>query len=459
MRICLSAVSTTVLALALGSVSASAMASPVQGTFDDSEAQNATSAQQTAPIVIKKIDSNAPAPPVREDDSYVADITVNAYTVDLADKALQACLERNCPPDEDIAASIALANAQFLVGQYRDSRLTLFGSKGRNKKHAKDYPAPVSQLYSAEATIALHLGYSRDHERAARLSRDILRDYSPEDNARLWISEMRLADARLTRGEWRSALRIFASVRDKAAQAGNFEIAASADIRRLAIELARVQRLNDKQEDVRNITQAASQYASDDRLSAPVQRVALGIAQRAAETLSEAYDTSETDIPFAVAPALTAQGQPILIHPEKFSVSSLFTSRQVNGDGEVTRLGIFLDENRNAATGISFEGIWADFAFLINPDGSVGEVSVAQNEGYGYWHKKAREAIATRVYAPLPAFEDGKPRAMYITERWTFTSRYLDGDGTNWFPSRIQRRSPSPSIEKIQIAFEDVDAD
>src|SRR5262245_36358550 len=74
-------------------------------------------------------------------------IVVIGQRIDDASADLQSCLARACKPDEDIAATLRLAETQLLAGKYRDARKTLLSSLGRNEEFAMAYPVPVSELY------------------------------------------------------------------------------------------------------------------------------------------------------------------------------------------------------------------------------------------------------------------------------------------------------------------------
>ena len=90
-------------------------------------------------------------------------IIVTGQRIRDAEAALRDCLARHCAPDKDIDATLALAEAQILDGDYRDARTTLLHSLGRNKDEAKRYPVPVSDLYRANAKVAANLGFDRDY--------------------------------------------------------------------------------------------------------------------------------------------------------------------------------------------------------------------------------------------------------------------------------------------------------
>src|SRR4051812_26712954 len=96
--------------------------------------------------VLSLLLANAPVAALdRNSDSK--DILVIGRQIADLQAALQACLAKQCPPDEDIAASLALAESQLLDGKYPDARKTLLGALKRNRRQADAYPVPVSDLY------------------------------------------------------------------------------------------------------------------------------------------------------------------------------------------------------------------------------------------------------------------------------------------------------------------------
>src|SRR5688500_2058437 len=67
---------------------------------------------------------------------------------------LAACLARRCPTNEDVDASLALAEALFLTGDYGEARQTVRASIGRNHRRAAGFPEPVSDLYRAHTRLS-----------------------------------------------------------------------------------------------------------------------------------------------------------------------------------------------------------------------------------------------------------------------------------------------------------------
>src|SRR4051812_17699393 len=85
-------------------------------------------------------------------------IVVTGRSLQDTERALRECLARKCPPNEDIAASLAHAENLFVAGKYGDARRVTLAAVGRNHRYRKTYPIDVSGLYRANARIAAHLG-------------------------------------------------------------------------------------------------------------------------------------------------------------------------------------------------------------------------------------------------------------------------------------------------------------
>ena len=75
-----------------------------------------------------------------------------------AESDLAACLARECPPTEEVEASLQASVEQFADGRYDDARRTLQQAIRRNRDHGPELPGPVSSLYATLATVAEHLG-------------------------------------------------------------------------------------------------------------------------------------------------------------------------------------------------------------------------------------------------------------------------------------------------------------
>ncbi len=133
--------------------------------------------------------SSASLPPTPRDD-----IVVVGRAITEARQSLDACLARHCPPNEDIDATLALAESQLVAGKYRDARSTLQHSLGRNKREADAYPVPVSDLYRANGKVAANLGYDDDYNRSTWGIYRTLRHGLPDAKDRHYSALMEVAE-------------------------------------------------------------------------------------------------------------------------------------------------------------------------------------------------------------------------------------------------------------------------
>ena len=93
-----------------------------------------------------------PAPALAQQAAPGQNITVTGVRIQDYRDRLAACLARNCPVNEDVDATLALAEALFLNGEYREARERRRASLGRNRDaRPRSFPEPVSDLYRVDA--------------------------------------------------------------------------------------------------------------------------------------------------------------------------------------------------------------------------------------------------------------------------------------------------------------------
>src|SRR5207253_3050417 len=99
-------------------------------------------------------------------------VTVTGQRVQVYRDRLAACLARHCPVNEDVDATMALAEVLFLNGHYEEARRFVLRSLDRNHRAALTYPEPVADLYRVNSRLARHIGHDGQ---AARSTVNILR--------------------------------------------------------------------------------------------------------------------------------------------------------------------------------------------------------------------------------------------------------------------------------------------
>jgi tetratricopeptide (TPR) repeat protein len=363
---------------------------------------------------------------------------------------LQACIARNCPPNEEIDAALALAEIQLVSGEYRDARSTLLRSLKRNKDEAKRYPIPVSDLYRANGKVAAHLGYDQDYYRSTFGIYHTLKNGLPSEDSRKYSALMEVAEMNYrTRGHERA--RIYYDLVAKRARAdGRPDIAAIAELRSAIRHLPPGSTWQ-----LSAINRIAGLQGKEMR--APVLEARLALARMAFEKKDEQRAQ-------AVLQELASLNikRPILIYSPPFNLPDgpsspgeasrptgyQNTSSVVDAETGNRRTARNL-ESRGPSTfatnhmAINVEDEWMDVGFRITPEGRVADLKVLRRSGDNGWAPPLLASIAGRRYTPG---KDNHPASTRI-ERYTYTSALEKGAST-----RVAVHSPKARIEYLDLS-------
>lgn len=355
-------------------------------------------------------------------------IVVTAKSLKQTEADLAACLARGCPPDEDVKASLAHAENQFVSGGYKNARTTLLKSVARNRKHGAAYPVPVSDLLRGNARVAAHLGEGADFQSSTIASRDILKKGVGPADPRTLVGDIEVADMRAKFGFPDEAERMYKSVGERAAKLNLPWIVSATEIRqallKLSSELPSEQKLGRER-----LERFALGTDPTQRVSRLAARVLLARTDRKAgrDEATKALIAEYAAMGGTQRPTLLA-GDPIK-QPE--------APRSAEGVG------------RTATTQLStknFDGQWFDIGFWITPEGRTSEIEVIRKNGSeDMFVKPVIESVKSRLYAPLKR-EAGDP-GIYAVERYSMTSYWL----TDETGSRMRQRSPVPRIERMDL--------
>jgi hypothetical protein len=352
-------------------------------------------------------------------------IVVTARSLKETAADLAACLARKCPPDEDVKASLAHAENQFVQGDYRAARSTLLKSAGRNRDDAKDYPVPVSDLLRANARIAAQLGEGDSYRLSTLDSRDALKAGLPENDPRILASSIEVGEMRARLGYRDEAQRIFKDIAQEAEAKGLSRIQWAAQMRQ-AFLLSGSSSLDDNKqarELLTKLSEVPGDQAAGLRLSA---KVMLARDER------KAGSEEATKALIAEYAKSAATVRPTLLYAPKISFSAL---------NKRPKTGLALSQ---MATD-NFEKQWIDVGFWITPDGKIQEAEILRKSGKeNDWSEAVLNSINGRIYAPLKR-EPGDP-GVYAVERYTFTSLMEERTGT-----RVSQRSAAGRIERIDL--------
>jgi hypothetical protein len=349
---------------------------------------------------------STPAPSVSASTPQGNDIVVVARN---GQAELEACVARDCPPDQEIKAALVVASRAFLAGDYSGARHVLLKTRGRTAKFDAAYPVAVSDLHRALNTM----GNLDGRPDAARMSAfdataALRAGLKPDDPLillqRLDTANQLTRDARII-----AARQIYDDVIKRAAKAGYPGVEAEAMFQAATLYTT----LSSINPDYRG--EAAKRVARLEQRGEPEfapyrQGIALVKLQLDASKVS----AMERATMLAQAKPLATRDAFLLSEPETaFSVSNK-TLAGVSGGGG------------------SDKPEWADVAFTVQPDGTVGDVSViAQSEVKpGSWLPLKTKAVAGRRYAPFT----GAP--LYRVERYTMVY-----DFSSITETRIKSRS------------------
>ena len=381
----------------------------------------------------------------------VQPITVIGQRLPELQARLAACIARNCPTDEDIDASLAVAEAHIVDGNYRAARRTLLSSLGRNRGEAQAYPIPVSDLYRANGRVAAHLGIDDDYYRSTWGIYRTLKYGLPDEKYRQYSALMEVAEMMgRTRNHERARL-YYERIADSARRDGRPDIAALAELRRVLRHFPPYLR----EEAVRKIL-----ARTDPKLRAPVLEGKLALARMAYENKDEAkgdsivaelagvsprkpilifapsYDLGLSDGDNAVRPQIDRQHSPVVTTDGPGSGNTA-------GAGAARAVFPGSKSFGTRRMALNVEDMWIDVGFRISSSGRVESLEVLRSKGGQSWAKPLLKSIAGRRYTPI---NPASPAALR-RERYTFTSGLEPG-----VASKSKQHSPNARLEYFDLS-------
>lgn len=356
---------------------------------------------------------------------------------DTAD-TLAACIARDCPPDQDVAASLAHAENQLLQGEYKDSRTTLLKSIGRNRKHGDDFPVEVSDLFRANSRVAEHVGEAKNFQLSVLDMRNTLKAGLGDNDPRVMVAQIEVGDSRAKLGFPDEAKRIYQDVEQDALANGQTRVAMFARVRQALLLQADADASGLDSDFVK------ARAKLDEIIAHPLagaEDFALVARVMRARMDRKKGDAASTD---AILKDFADKGgatRPMLLFSEPIKRIDL-TEDVGNNQPQANTL--------QRLTALNSIAKWADVGFWVNADGHVGDVEVLRSDGTKQWLKPVFKQIQTRVYAPLRRTDNDATPGFYMIERYTLTARWTnDATGTN-----MRRREATPRIERLDITPE-----
>jgi hypothetical protein len=361
------------------------------------------------------------------------EIVVTARSLKDTEADLKACLARKCPPDQDIKATLAHAENQFVEGDYRNARSTLANALGRNRKHKAKYPVEVSDLLRANGNVAAHLGEFNVYRISVLDMRDTLKGALQSNDYRVFGAEIEVADSRMKLGYLDEASDKYLQIERLALTAGLPQVAAIARLRDLSLRVQRAEvektafRRKDALDGIDMFLNAPT--GGDDKFKI--------VAEVLKSRLDRAGGNSETaDKLIARYAAMGGTDQPVLLYSKPIKMNEAQAARAMAGGSDLNRIGTQVVEKR-----------WVDIGFWIGVDGKVDEPEILRNKGDTDWADVVLKSIKTRIYAPLKTEGDNSTFGVYAIERYSLTAQY-ENDVTG---TRVRQRSPVAKIERMDL--------
>jgi hypothetical protein len=339
--------------------------------------------------------------------------------------ALARCIARHCPPNEDADATLALAEALFLNGEYHEGREAVRASLGRNRGQARGYPEPVSDLYRAHTRLSRHLGQDVDARRSAYGILSALQEGLPQEDHRHFTARLELSEYLMLAGNYNSARRELQELQRVARAAGREDVATLAELRMLWF-----QNMAYPESDARQ------RLLLMGRDTSPANRVrSTGAKLMLARIYRHEHRQAEADALLAeVGRSFATSGRRQLISAPQYTLQVTDPST-ISGDlGEMFPSGNVLNRLSD-----NFEDKWIDVGFWVLPNGHVSDVEIVRADNNNGWADPLIESIHGRVYS------EGT-EASYRLERYTYTAPYERVTGTN-----IPRRSRRARVEYLDL--------
>lgn len=362
----------------------------------------------------------AAQPPVEARQPDAQEIVVTGERLKDLRRALADCIARNCPPNEDVDATLAVAEAEFLNGDYEDSEAAIRASIRRNQRHAARYPEPVADLWRSQARVQAHRGHDPQALRSTRNILNTLREGLPREDHRHFTARLELIELMSRTGDLRGAVEQLRALETTARAAGRVDIARVAAMRLLRMEYLR--QPDHEGPALRRLERLAE-------LSDPAQQFeSVSARMFLARVYRDRGDTARSDAMLAAVPRSGDDRRALLYSPPLNLPQAL--AQAGDRDGSVT--------SRMAG---NYHNTWVDIGYWIEPGGRVSGLEVLRQGSSADWAGPLLASIRGRLYARS---NDGTPS--YRLERYTYTAPLEVVTG-----SRLLARSQRARVEFLDL--------
>ena len=306
----------------------------------------------------------------------------------------------------------------------------MLSSIGRNRRFAKQYPVPVSDLLRANSRVAAHLGEQTAYRSGAIEVVIALKAGLAPSDPRVLSAQLELGDSYAKTGDTNDAIDLYQDVA-KHAHAAHQSSSEGFALLRIAHLYAAFSKGKSSPYYTDAVNAANRLIARTEPELAPFVRAAKLLK---ANMAVQHGDTGAVDRLVAeYRDAAKGTAVPVLLYAPKIEQRQLSGREGASG---TTLNQLAVDD---------FDNQWVDVSFLIGADGKVSETEVLRKSATlsGDWVKPILTAIAGRRYAPLAPDNQG----FFRVERYSFTAAWTTQTG-----SRMRVRSPVPKIEMVDLS-------
>lgn len=371
------------------------------------------------------------APPEPNDSP---EVVVTAQRIqDFRDRLAQ-CLARHCPVNEDVDATLALAEAEFLNGDYAGGRSDVRASLARNRDQAHAFPEPVSDLWRASARLDRHIGHDRDAQMETFQILRALQAGIPQEDHRHFTARLEIAENQMASGNLSGARRALAELARTARAAGREDVAQVAELRDASYQLMAFP-----------TSDARARLVQWSRSTEPTGRMRrIGASLILARLYRSEGNVAASDALLAEVSAFSRSGaHRNLIYQPDYQLAQ----RDPNAGQQEQTLtqAIAFGSTLNRVTE-NYESKWIDVGFWVLPNGRVSDLQIVRRGASEDWANPLLDSIRGRIYS-----QSAEPS--YRLERYTMTAAFDTTTG-----SRIQRRGPGARAEYLDLTASGADA-
>ena len=371
--------------------------------------------------------------PAAPESNASPEIVVTAQRIqDFRDRLAQ-CLARHCPVNEDVDATLALAEAEFLNGDYAGGRTDVRASLARNRNQARAFPEPVSDLWRANARLDRHIGHDREAQMETFQILRALQTGIPQEDHRHFTARLEIAEIQMASGNLTGAHRALTELVRVARAAGREDVAQVAELRDASYQLMAYPTSDARARLV--------QWSRNDEPSGRMRRI--GASLILARLYRTEGNNAGSDALLAAVAAFSRSGtHRNLIYQPDYSL----TQRDPNAGQQEQTLtqAIAFGSTLNRVTE-NYENKWIDVGFWVMPNGRVSDVQVVRRGASADWADPLLGSIRGRIYSQ-------SAEATYRLERYTMTAGFDTTTG-----SRIARRGPAARAEYLDLTANGTD--